>query len=60
MLIIYIGKDELEQYTVTREKSDAKKQFGVVYEDENILVVDKPSGLFTHGDAKEKKKTLVN
>lgn len=60
VLIIYIGKDELEQYTVTREKSDAKKQFGVVYEDENILVVDKPSGLLTHGDAKEKKKTLVN
>ena len=38
----------------------ARKQFGVVYEDENILVVDKPFGLLTHGDAAEKKNTLTN
>ena len=32
----------------------------MVYEDENILVVDKPFGLLTHGDNKEKKNHLAN
>jgi len=42
------------------ETKKAKKQFGVIFEDENILVVDKPFGLLTHGDATEKKNTLAN
>jgi len=42
------------------ETKKAKKQFGVVFEDESILVVNKPFGLLTHGDAVEKKNTLVN
>ena len=37
-----------------------KKQFAVVFEDESILVVNKPFGLLTHGDAVEKKNTLAN
>lgn len=32
----------------------------IVYEDENILAVTKPYGLLTHGDGREKKRTLVN
>jgi len=38
----------------------AKKQFAVVYEDENVLVVNKPFGLLTHGDEIERKNTLTN
>ena len=38
----------------------ARKQFAVVFEDKNILVVNKPFGLLTHGDAIEKKNTLTN
>lgn len=37
-----------------------KKQFSVIYEDENILAVDKPFGLLTHGDKTEKKNHLAN
>lgn len=32
----------------------------VVYEDENILVVDKPAGLMVHGDGRTQEKTLVD
>jgi 23S rRNA pseudouridine1911/1915/1917 synthase len=32
----------------------------ILYEDENILVVNKPSGLLVHPDAKEKTNTLVH
>lgn len=38
----------------------AKKQFGIVYEDAEILVADKPFGLLTHGDVHEKKNHLAN
>ena len=36
------------------------KQFGVVFEDENVLAVSKPFGLLTHGDGIERKNTLAN
>ena len=32
----------------------------IVYEDENMLVVNKPSGMLTHPTSLEKKGTLVN
>ena len=32
----------------------------VVYEDENILVVNKPAGLLVHPDKNEMKRTLIN
>ena len=37
-----------------------KRSFGIVYEDDNILVADKPYGLLTHGDSREKKNHLAN
>jgi len=38
----------------------ARRNFSVVYEDSNILVVNKPFGLLTHGDSHEKKNHLAN
>ena len=35
-----------------------KREFKVLYEDQNILIVDKPVGLLVHGDAKENVNTL--
>ena len=32
----------------------------IIYEDENILAVDKPAGLMTHGDGRSKEKTLAD
>ncbi len=58
---IYITDQELDEF---RQKqltfSKSKRQFTVAYEDENILIVEKPFGLLTHGDMVEKKNTLVN
>ena len=34
--------------------------FGVVYEDEHVIVVDKPAGLAVHAGAGRQDKTLVN
>ncbi len=32
----------------------------ILYEDSNILAIDKPSGISVHGDGKNKEKTLVD
>lgn len=34
--------------------------FGVVYEDENILIADKPPGVIVHSDKNEQRDTLLN
>lgn len=59
-LTLYITDDKLKEFTAVPKHSKAKKEFDVIYEDENILIVDKPYGLLTHGDSKEKKNTLAN
>ena len=38
----------------------AKRTFRIVYEDENVLMANKPYGLLTHGDSHEKKDHLAN
>ncbi len=59
-LSVYISDDELSKLTLVKTHARAKRQFGIVYEDENILIADKPFGLLTHGDEFEKKNTLAN
>lgn len=59
-LIIYISDEESIRLQRAAKISHAKKQFKVIYEDENILIVEKPFGLLTHGDGREKKNHLAN
>lgn len=44
----------------SRRGKKARKNFTIIYEDENILAVNKPFGLLTHGDSMEKKNHLAN
>ena len=39
---------------------DEKIQLKIIYEDDNILVIDKPAGLLVHPTLKEYQHTLVN
>lgn len=60
---LYISDEMIDTLSKRKEKeshSKAKKNFKIVYEDENILVADKPWGLLTHGDSTEKKNHLAN
>ena len=59
-LALYMTEEKLAELTAPTKKKAAKRQFKIAYEDENVLIVDKPKGLLTHGDAHEKKNTLVN
>lgn len=57
---LYISEEELLNLQRKSSDSKAKKQFGIVYEDSQMIVVDKPFGLLTHGDKLEKKNHLAN
>ncbi len=57
---LYMEEEQFQSYTEVKKHSTAKRQFGIAYEDENILLAEKPFGLLTHGDAHEKKNTLAN
>ena len=59
-LSFYMTEETYGQLTKPQKKKPAKKQFTVIYEDDEVLIVSKPWGLLTHGDAREKKKTLAN
>ena len=37
-----------------------KRQFSIAYEDKNLLIVNKPRGMLTHGNKSEKKNHLTN
>lgn len=59
-LSLYIEQEQFESYIRPKKRYAGKRQFKVAYEDEDVLIVEKPFGLLTHGDSKEKKNTLVN
>lgn len=59
-ITLYISEEEFNGFTVKKKTHKAKKQFNIAYEDENIIIVEKPFGLLTHGDSHEKKNHLAN
>lgn len=59
-LNLYITEERLSELTAPVKKRTVRRQFKIAYEDDDIIIVDKPKGLLTHGDSHEKKNTLVN
>lgn len=57
---IYLNDETLKGFQDKKEVIEVKRSFSIVYEDENILLVNKPYGLIMHGDKKEGKNTLIN
>lgn len=63
VLIFYVSDNLLKEWSAMSKKSGSPKvrrNFKIVYEDEDILIADKPFGLLTHGDQHEKKNHLAN
>lgn len=61
-LCIYSPEEDLAAWTRKKssERKNTKKQFTVLYEDDDTIIVNKPFGLLVHGDKTEKKDTLAN
>lgn len=59
-LTIYITDSQIKEFNKPKEIKKVNLQHPIVYEDENILIIDKPRGLLVHGDENEKTHTLAN
>lgn len=59
-LVVYIPEEEAKAYQERKAVGHSKKQFRIAFEDENVVIVEKPFGLLVHGDKNEKKNTLAN
>ena len=59
-LSIYISDDQLKEFNKPKEIQKVNLNHPIIYEDENILIIDKPRGLLVHGDENEKVVTLAN
>ena len=55
----YISDEFFEQKLKTYDFLSSKDNITVVYEDENILLADKPQGLIVHPDKNEYRDTLI-
>ncbi len=60
VLSFYMQEDFFESLKEKKKIVKVTKQFKVVYEDDEMIIVSKPFGLLTHGDSREKKNHLAN
>lgn len=60
ILRIFVTDEQLSEFNKPKSVEDLKITFKIIYEDENILIVNKPKGLLIHGDETEKRITLSN
>lgn len=59
-ITVYLTDDQADEFLVPYEFNIVKPTFTVIYEDDNILVVNKPARLLVHPSNEEKVKTLTN
>lgn len=59
-LSIFVTDDQIAEFNKPREIEKVNLNHPIIYEDDNILIVNKPRGLLVHGDEGEKRVTLAN
>lgn len=59
-LSIYISDSQIEEFNKPKEIEKVTLNHEIIYEDDNIIIINKPRGLLVHGDEGEKKLTLSN
>lgn len=62
VLKVYISDEKIAEFNKPIDISEIKTKanLDIVYEDENILIVNKRKGILIHGDINEKRRTLSN
>ncbi len=60
ILEVYLPDDALARPDSDRAFLQAKPELNIAYEDENIMVCNKPAGLIVHEDEGEQYDTLIN
>lgn len=57
---MYLSDETVSGFIEVKEVARAEKKFDIIYEDKNILAVNKPAGVLSHAETKEDKDTLVD
>ena len=60
LIDFYLSEDVITGFQEEKKIIPVDRSFSIVYEDDNILLVGKPSGLIMHSDKNEDKNTLIN
>lgn len=57
---VYVTDQQLEDFKKPRPVTKKEFPYPIVYEDSNVLIVDKPSGVLVYGDKLGNRETLGN
>ncbi len=57
---LYLAQETMEGWMEEKAVNVAQRHFGIVYEDDDLLVVNKPAGLLTHPEKAEDRETLMD
>lgn len=60
ILTFYLAEETMGGLMSEKKLTPAKRSLDIAYEDENILIVNKPSGLICHPDKDKKTDTLID
>ena len=58
LLQMYLAEDTINSFMESKEIEKASKDFQIIYEDENIIICNKPEGLAVQKDNINKQNTL--
>ena len=59
-LQLYLAEETMQGFMEAKSLAPAPRHFGIVYEDDDLLVVNKHAGLLTHPERKEDTQTLID
>lgn len=59
-LQMYLAEDTIDNFMEEKSVVEAKRHFGIVYEDDNVIIVNKPAGLLTHPEKSTDTDTLID
>lgn len=59
-LQMYLSDETMDGFMEEKTLNIAQRHFGIVYEDDNVIVVNKPAGLLSHPEKSTDTDTLVD
>lgn len=57
---LYLSDETINRFQKEKEIKETRQSFLVIYEDENILICNKPLGILVHGSWDKEKDTLMD
>lgn len=59
-LQLYLSEETMDGFMEEKQLAKAKRHFGILYEDDNLLVTVKPAGLLSHPESPADRDTLID